>query len=70
MAILGEGMCFLFLAAIHRCREGPSVALNKRKALWFDIQAERGKVPQGPGTPFCTDRMLSVKESNRKQRLN
>ena len=47
MAILGDGMCFLFLAATHRCREGQGVALNQRKALWFNIQAE-GQGSQRP----------------------
>ena len=68
MAILGEEMCFLFLAAIHRCREGQGVALDKRKAFWFNIQAE-GQGFRGAGTPFCTDRILSVNKSNREQRL-
>ena len=62
MAILGEEMCFLFLAAFHRCREGQGVALNKRKALGFNIQAG-GQGSGGAGTPFCTDRMLSVNKA-------
>ena len=71
MAILGEEMCFLFLAAIHRCREGQGVALDKRKAFWFNIQAE-GQGFGGAGTPFCyrQDPFSKQKQQGTKVKVN